>query len=103
MGPRKLAKRSEDTGNVLLIRSFAWPSSPDGTLAFDHCGVNAAAMIQAPKAKEVSCCQMSVKTNKNKTKTIFTAGLDKLGFIEAPFVADHIQNRSLYCVSVGLI
>jgi hypothetical protein len=36
---------------------------------------------QAPKPK-VSYCP---KGTKNKTKTIFTAGLDKLGFIEAPF------------------
>jgi len=55
-------------------------------LALNQCGVNAAAMIKHQSQKGELLSDVGPKGTKNKTKTIFTAGLDKLGFIEAPFM-----------------
>jgi hypothetical protein len=54
-------------------------------LAFDHCGVNAAAMIKHQSQTRELLPDIGQNEQENKPKTIFTAGLDKVGFIEAPF------------------
>jgi hypothetical protein len=56
-------------------------------LAFDHCGVNAAAMIKHQSQRCELLPDIGKNEQENKPKTIFTAGLDKVGFIEAPLIA----------------
>ena len=53
-------------------------------MAFDHCGARTSHRNdQAPKLKGELLPDDAVKMKKNKKKTLFAAGLDKLGFIEA--------------------
>ena len=53
-------------------------------MAFDHCGARTSHRNdQAPKPKGELLPDDAVKMKKNKKKTIFAAGLDNVGLIEA--------------------
>jgi hypothetical protein len=53
-------------------------------LAFDHWRRKRRRMIKHQSQRSELLSDVGKNEQKNKTKTIFTARLDKLGFIEAP-------------------
>jgi hypothetical protein len=54
-------------------------------LAFDYCGVTAAATIKHQSPTDELLSDVGQNEPKKEIKRKLTAGLDKLGFIEAPF------------------
>jgi hypothetical protein len=61
-------------------------------LAFDQCGVNAAASIKHHSQRGELLSDVGKNQQKINQRNIFTARLDKLGFIEAPFLTDPFRS-----------